>query len=156
MAPARSGRHTAGMATRRSSAPIAATAAPLQRGFSLVEQLAALSLAGTLATGAVTTLNALDSQARETTLARLASSAATAMALNQAACVLSGQRTAPGRCQAVRDCADVAALLMNDLPAGYTVPVQPLSAQGVRCTLLRTHDGASAGFHGVAAGLAGG
>lgn len=128
----------------------------LRRGFSLVEQLAALSLAGTLSAGAVTTLNALDSQARETTLARLASSAATAMALNQAACVLSGQRTAPGRCQAVRDCADVAALLMNDLPAGYTVPVQPLSAQGVRCTLLRTHDGASAGFHGVAAGLAGG
>lgn len=125
---------------------------PRRRGFSLVEQLAALSLAGTLSAGALTTLGALDTQARETALARLAASAATAMALNQAACVLSGQRAEPGRCQAVRDCADVAVLLMNDLPAGYTVPAQTLSAQGTRCTLQRLHDGASAGFHGVAAG----
>jgi prepilin-type N-terminal cleavage/methylation domain-containing protein len=129
---------------------------PRQRGFSLVEQLAALSLAGTLSAGAVTTLGALDSQARETTLARLATSAATAMALNQAACVLSEQHPEPGRCQAVRDCADVGLLLMNDLPAGYAVLAQPLSAQGLRCTLQRLGDGASAGFHGVAAGLAGG
>lgn len=125
-------------------------------GFSLVEQLVALSLAGTLSAGALTTLNAIDSQAQQTTLARLASSAATAMALNQAACLLSAQQAEPGRCQPVRDCVDVRLLLMNDLPAGYTVPAQPLSAQGTRCTLQRQGDGASAGFHGVAAGLASG
>ena len=128
----------------------------LRRGFSLVEQLAGLSLAGALSAGAMTTLAALDGQARETALARLAASAATAMALNQAACVLSSQRPAPGRCQPVRDCADVSRLLMNDLPAGFTVPARPLSAQGTRCTLQRRSDGASASFHGVAAGLAGG
>lgn len=135
--------------------PAAAPALP-RRGFSLVEQLAALSLAGTLSASALTTLNVLDSQARETTLARLATSAATAMALNQAACALSAQQAEPGRCQAVRDCADVAVLLMNDLPAGYTVPMQALSPQGTRCTMQRLGDGASAGFHAVAAGLAGG
>lgn len=129
---------------------------PRQRGFSLVEQLAALGLAGTLSAGAVTTLGALDSQARASTLSRLAGSAATAMALNQAACVLSDQHPEPGRCQAVRDCVDVARLLMNDLPAGYRVPAQALSPQGTGCTVRRLGDGASAGFHGVAAGLAGG
>jgi prepilin-type N-terminal cleavage/methylation domain-containing protein len=126
-----------------------------QRGFSLLEQLAALSLAGTVSAGAMTTLATLDNQAREAALDRLAASAATAMALNQAACVLSGQRALPGRCQPVRDCADIHLLLTNDLPAGFTVPAQPLSAQGARCTLQRRSDGASAGFHGVAAGLAG-
>jgi type II secretory pathway pseudopilin PulG len=144
------------MAACPRSASHATAPVPRRRGFSLVEQLAALSLAGTVATGAVSTLGALDTQARETTLARLAGSAATAMALNQAACLLSDQRAEPGRCQPVRDCADVAGLLMNDLPAGYTVPARPLSAQGTRCTLQRLHDGASAGFHGVAAGLADG
>ena len=123
-----------------------------RRGFSLVEQLAALSLAGTLGAGTLTSLAALDTQARETTLAGLASSAATAMAMNQAACVLNEQRAEAGRCQPVRNCADVSLLLMNDLPAGYTVPAQSLSAQGARCTLQRVQDGASAGFHGVAAG----
>ncbi|HOB93999.1 MAG TPA: hypothetical protein PK306_23360 [Aquabacterium sp.] len=133
--------------------PAPRTARPQpRRGFSLVGQLAALSLAGTLSAGALGTLGALDSQARETALARLAASAATAMALNQAACLLDEQRTGPGRCQPVRDCADVAGLLMNDLPAGYTVPAQPLSAQGTRCSVQRLGDGASAGFHGVAAG----
>lgn len=127
-----------------------------QRGFSLVDQLLALGLAGTLGAGTLTTLAAIDSQAHATTLASLATSAATAMALNQAACLLSDQRAEAGRCQPVRDCADVTALLMNDLPAGYTIAPQPLSPQGTRCTLQRMHDGANAGFHGVAAGLGGG
>lgn len=124
----------------------------LRRGFSLVDQLVALSLAGTLGAGTLTTLAAIDGQARATTLAQLAGSAATAMALNQAACLLSDQRAEPGRCQPVRDCADIARLLMNDLPAGYAVPAQPLSPQGGRCLVQRVQDGASAGFHGVAAG----
>lgn len=123
-----------------------------RHGFSLIEQLAAISLAGTLGAGTLTTLAALDTQARETTLAGLASSAATAMAMNQAACLLNEQRAEPGRCHAVRNCADVSLLLMNDLPAGYTVQAQPLPLQGGRCTLQRLQDGASAGFHGAAAG----
>jgi MSHA pilin protein MshA len=129
-----------------------ASPAPRRRGFSLVEQLAALSVAGTLGAGALGTLAALETEARATTLAGLAASAATAMAMNQAGCLLTGQRIEPGKCQPVRDCADVTTLLMNDLPAGYAVPARPLSPQGTQCSLQRARDGAVAGFHGVAAG----
>lgn len=123
-----------------------------RRGLGLIEQLAAISVAGTLGAGAMTTLAALDAQARATALARLAASAATAMALNQAGCLLTGQRSTPGRCQPVGDCTDVRLLLMNGLPEGYAVRSQPLSPTGTSCQLQRLQDGAVAGFHGVAAG----
>ena len=125
---------------------------PLQRGFTLVEQLAVVALVGTVSATALPGLVALDRQARDTALASLAASAGAAMVLNQAGCMVTDQQAAPGKCQPVRDCADVAGLLMAALPAGYQVQAQPLSAQGGHCSLLRLQDGSSAGFHGAAAG----
>ena len=152
MAPATALGQTPSMSARLRPAAAPARRTAPDRGFTLVEQLTALTLAGTLAAGALPTLTALNDEAQATTLALLAHSAATAMALNQAGCLLTDQRAEPGKCQPVRDCADVTGLLMTDLPAGYSVPAQPLPAGGARCTLQRAQDGASAGFHGAAAG----
>jgi len=123
-----------------------------QRGFTLVEQLAAVAVAGTLSVAALPGLVALEQQAQSTALASLAASAGAAMVLNQAGCMVTDQQASPGKCQPVRDCADVAGLLMTGLPAGYQVQAQPLPAQGGVCTLVRQQDGGSARFPGAAAG----
>ena len=123
-----------------------------QAGFTLVEQLAAITLVGTVSATAMPPLVALHGDARASTLHSLAASAATAVALNQAGCLLTGQRAAAGKCLPLRDCAEVRGLLMTDLPAGYSLPARPLAADGTRCSVLRLDDGASAGFHGVATG----
>jgi MSHA pilin protein MshA len=153
MAPAGPATQHAGMSAGPAPAPLArrAAAAPA-RGFSLIEQLTALSVSGLLAASALPALTALNDTAQDTSLAVLAHGAASAMAMNQAGCLLTGQRHEAGKCQPVRDCADVAGLLATDLPAGYAVTPQPLPPGGARCTLLRTQDGATAGFHGAAAG----
>jgi len=122
------------------------------RGFSLIEQLAVIALVGSASATALPAMVALHQQADDTTLASLAASAGAAMALNQAGCLVTDQRSEAGKCQPVRDCADVAGLLMADLPAGYAVPARPLSAQGGHCRLVRLHDGGSAAFPGAAAG----
>ena len=122
------------------------------RGFTLVEQIAVLAVAGTVSATALPALVALDQQARDAALASLAASAASAMALNQAGCMVTAQRTVPGKCQPVRDCVDVDGLLMVSLPAGYAVLAQPLTAQAGSCSLLRLHDGSGARFYGVATG----
>lgn len=124
------------------------------RGFTLVEQLTALTIVATASATALPALVALNEQAETTVLASLAASAGSAMALNQAGCLVTEQRAVPGKCQPVRDCADVAGLLMADLPAGYAVPARPLSALGSRCSLVRLHDGSSAAFTGTFTGVA--
>lgn len=126
--------------------------ARVARGFTLVEQLAALTIVASASATALPALVALNEQADATLLASLAASAGSAMALNQAGCLLTGQRAVPGKCQPVGDCADVTGLLMADLPAGYAVPAHPLSAQGGSCSLVRLQDGGSAAFPGAAAG----
>jgi MSHA pilin protein MshA len=125
---------------------------PGQRGFSLIEQLAVVALVGTTSATALPALVALQQQADDTVLASLAASAGTAMVLNQAGCLVTGQRHTAGKCQPVRDCADVTGLLMAALPAGYAVQAQPLPPEGAACRLLRLQDGASAGFNGSATG----
>lgn len=125
---------------------------PLPRGFTLLEQLAVITLVGTASAAAVPALLDLQARAADTTLASLAATAGSAMALNQAGCLVTGQQAVAGKCQPVRDCADVAGLLMTELPTGYAVQPQPLAPHGSRCTLQRLQDGASAAFHGAATG----
>lgn len=125
---------------------------PLSRGFTLIEQLAVISLVGTASAAALPALADLQARAADTTLASLAATAGSAMALNQAGCLVTGQQAVAGKCQPVRDCADVTTLLMADLPTGYAVPPQPLGPQGSHCTLQRMNDGASAAFYGAATG----
>lgn len=123
-----------------------------QAGFTLVEQLAALAVVGTVSATALPQLTALDQQARSALLASLAASAGSAMVMNQAGCLLTGGQARPGKCLPLHDCSEVAALLMTDLPAGHVVPAQPLPPDGGRCQVQRVDDGASAAFFGAAAG----
>lgn len=123
------------------------------RGFTLVEQLAAITIAGGATTAALPALVEFQAQAESTALASLAAAAGSAMVLNQAGCLVTQQRLVPDKCEAIADCQQVQRLLLADLPAGYRVLAQPLAGTGGdTCRLLREHDGASAGFYGAAAG----
>lgn len=126
------------------------------RGFTLIEQLTVTAIAGTVSTLALPSLLDFHAQADQAALVSMAAAAGSAMVLNQAGCQVTGQRPTPGKCQAISDCQQVHALLMAELPAGYRVVPQPLTADGIRaaaqtCQLQRASDGASAGFYGVAA-----
>jgi len=123
---------------------------PLPRGFTLIEQLAAITLVGTASAATLPALVDLHAQAADTTLASLAAAAGSAMVLNQAGCMVTQQQPVPDKCQPVRDCQDVGALLHGDIPAGYAVPAKPLPAEGARCQLQRLHDGAAVAFQGIA------
>ncbi len=119
------------------------------RGFTLIEQLAVVSIAGTVSVTALPALVDFHSHAEATALASLAAAAGSAMLLNQAGCMVSGQRPVPDKCTAVHNCAQVSALLLAELPAGYRVPARPLLGSD-SCQLLRDSDGASARFYGAA------
>ncbi len=122
------------------------------RGFTLVEQLAVIALVGTVTASALPALAEFNQQAHHTLLASLAASAGSAMVLNQAGCLVTDGQAVPGKCQPVQDCQQVQGLLMQPLPAGFMVPVQPLAPGGTTCQMLRLQDGAAAGFHGAATG----
>jgi MSHA pilin protein MshA len=124
----------------------------LPRGFTLIEALAVIALVGTVSVTALPSLVDLHAQAEAATLASLAAAAGSAMVLNQAGCMVTQQQAVPGKCQPVRDCSDVGALLIGAVPAGYQVPAQPLQPGDGRCQLLRLHDGAGAAFHGAGTG----
>lgn len=124
------------------------------RGFTLIEQLVALSVAGTVSATALPALVDFHARAEATALASLAAAAGSAMLLNQAGCLVSGGQPLAGKCEAIADCQQVAGLLMAGLPPGYSVRSQPLApaggaSGGETCRLQREADGASAGFYGV-------
>ena len=140
------------------------------RGFTLIEQLAVIAAVGATSAVAVPRLAELQAQAEATALASLAGAAGSAMVLNQAGCLVTGHRVADGRCTAVADCADAAALLMAELPAGYRLLPQPINPAGgptgvptsgptsgpgngrmAACQVLQLATGATAAFTGLSA-----
>ena len=110
------------------------------RGFTLIEQIAAVAVIGTVSATALSSLIALGG------------SLASAIALYQAGCMVTDQRPVTGKCQRVRSCADVAGLLLSTLPADDTVPAQPLPSHGGSCSVVRMQDGIRACVNGVATG----
>lgn len=120
------------------------------RGFTLIEQLAVITLVGTAAAAALPALVDVHRQAADATLASLAAAAGSAMVLNQAGCLVTSQQPAPGKCQPVRNCSDVDGLLLGGIPPGYAVQAQSLARDGGRCQLRRLHDGTTVAFHGAA------
>ena len=113
---------------------------------------------GTTSALALPQFIAIQAQAEATALAGLVGAAGSAMVLNQAGCLLTDHRAAEGRCTPVADCADAAALLMADLPAGYRIEPQAIAPQGGRangivaaCRMVRLANGASAQFTGLSA-----
>lgn len=126
------------------------------RGFTLIEQITVTAIAGAVSTLALPSLLDFRAQADEAALVSMAAAAGSAMVLNQAGCQVTGQQVVPGKCQPISDCQQVQGLLLAELPAGYRVQPQPLSADGISaaaqtCQLQRDSDGASAGFYGMAA-----
>lgn len=125
---------------------------PPPRGLTLIEQLVALAVVGTVSATALPALVDLHAQADATTLAGLAAAAGSAMLLNQAGCMVTQQQAVPGKCQPMRDCSDVGVLLIGAVPEGYQVPAQPLQPGEGQCLLMRLHDGATAAFYAVGTG----
>lgn len=124
------------------------------RGFTLIEQIAAITLAGAVSAVAVPALVDLQADAEAATLRSLARAATSAMAVNQAGCLVTGQRLQAGKCSLVRRCIDVDDLLLTGVPAGYRVVDAPLGAPGASasCRLQRQGSGDSLPFLGIAAG----
>ncbi len=124
------------------------------RGFTLIEQIAAITLAGAMSAVAVPALVDLQADAQAATLRSLAQAATSAMVLNQAGCLVTGQAVQAGKCSAVRQCGDVADLLLAGLPPGYRVADGALGEAGATttCRLARDPDGSEAPFIGIATG----
>ena len=100
----------------------------------------------------------IQAQAEATALASLAGAAGSAMVLNQAGCLVTDHHASEGRCAPVADCADAAALLMADLPAGYRIEPQAIATRGGRanglmaaCRMVQLNSGAIAEFTGLSA-----
>ncbi|MDT7836096.1 hypothetical protein [Aquabacterium sp. OR-4] len=124
------------------------------RGFALVEQVAAITLLGLASAAAAPHFVQLHADAQAATLDAMASAASSAMALNQAACQITGHQPQPDKCAPQGNCTDLGALLLGGLPAGYAVQPQPLArGQQARCTLRQLATGAEAGFIGLGAGV---
>jgi prepilin-type N-terminal cleavage/methylation domain-containing protein len=120
------------------------------RGFTLIEQIAAITLAGAASAVAVPALVDLQADAQAATLRSLATAA---MVLNQAGCLVTGQSVQAGKCSAVRQCGDVAELLLAGVPPGYRVADAALGNTGTStiCQLVQDPGGAEAPFIGIAA-----
>lgn len=126
---------------------------PRQRGFALIEQIAAILAIGTASAVALPQLADLQTEAEGVALQHLAGAASSAMLMNQGGCLVTGHRAEPGRCRPVQDCADVGTLLHGDLPEGYEVQAQalPRGAES-HCRLVHPASGHSADFTGLGAG----
>ena len=124
------------------------------RGFTLIEQIAAVTLAGAASAVAVPALVSLQADAQAATLHSLAQAATSAMVINQAGCLVTGQSVQAGKCSAVRQCGDVANLLLAGVPSGYRVVDALLGAAGAStaCRLVQDPGGSEASFIGIAAG----
>ena len=128
------------------------------RGFTLIEQMAVITLAGAASAVALPQLIDLQADAEAATLTSLASAAGSAMVMNYGACLVTGQVVQTGKCVAIDNCRQVGELLLAELPAAYRVDDQPLGAaagqapgQAARCTLVQVDKGTAVAFHGIAA-----
>lgn len=134
---------------------------PVARGFTLIEQLVLITAVATSSAVALPRFVEIQAQAEATALLSLAGAAGSAMVLNQAGCLVTDHHASAGRCAPVADCADAAALLMAELPAGYRIEPQAIAPEGGRangkladCRLLQLASGASAVFTGLSAAQA--
>ena len=126
-----------------------------QQGLTLLEPVIATALVGVLAAAVLPGLSGLSEQARATALHGTAAVATTVMYANHGACLVSAPGGPGVRCVVVSDCADVAAMLVGGLPAGYAVSPQSVPGRAgteTVCTLTETASGRSAAFQGIAAG----
>lgn len=123
------------------------------RGFTLVEQVTAIAALGLASAAAAPRIVQLHADAQAATLNALAHAASSAMAMNQAGCLVTGQQAVPDKCTPQRDCTDVGSLLLGGVPEGYVVRAAPLArGRDTLCTLQQLATGDEAGFVGIGAG----
>lgn len=136
-----------------------------QSGFTMIELIMVIVILGILAAIAMPRFVDLSSDAKTSALSGVAGAAASAMAINYAACVTTNHVAsvaAPFRCKRVDNCDDAASLLQgNAFPTGYAATTAALGtgaagSNGIEasCTLTQTISGASvtATFGGISAG----
>lgn len=123
-----------------------------ERGFTLIEQVTAIALLGLASAAAAPRIVQLHADAQAATLDAMAHAASSAMAMNQAGCLVTGHHAVADKCTPQRNCADVGALLLGGLPAGYEVSTAPLArGQQTLCTLRQLNTGDEARFVGLGA-----
>lgn len=120
------------------------------RGFSLIEQLVAMSAVGGAMALTLPEATALHEAAQTSTLASLAGAAQSAMALNQAGCALTAGRVQPGKCQAIEHCPQISALMLFDLTGHYQLQdaQTPAEPGQLTCTLTQSDTGMHLAFSG--------
>lgn len=133
-----------------------------QQGFTMIELIMVIVILGILAAIAMPRFVDLSSDAKASALSGVAGAAASAMAINYAACVTVNQTASvasPFRCKKVDNCSDVDTLLQGGaLPSGYTVTAAALGtgaagSNGVEasCTIT-SPSSTTATFGGISAG----
>ena len=141
------------------------------RGFTLIEQVMAIAAVGATSAAALPQFIEINGHAEAVALASAASAASSAMVLNLAGCLVTGQVPVPGKCNRIDDCAQLPGLLMVALAPGYRVPAMPISPVAqvspispiaatlepingatAACTIVNDSTGASAVFVGLSAG----
>lgn len=122
------------------------------RGFTLIEQVIALTTVGGAIALSLPQATALHAAAQSSTLASLAAAAQSAMALNQAGCAISAGVATPHKCQPVQRCEQVVSLMLFDLAGAYRLQAALVAADAglLACTLTQTDTGLSLGFTGPA------
>jgi MSHA pilin protein MshA len=129
-------------------------------GLTMIELITALVVLGIVAAIAMPRFAGLGAEALTTGIQGISAAAATAHAVNQAACLSSGHL--PGSpCRKVDNCDDTASLLQGGLPEGYTIAAATLgtgqagsnSVEGT-CTVTQILHGTTrtASFTGISAG----
>lgn len=129
-----------------------------QAGFTMIELIMVIVILGILAAIAMPRFVDLSSDARTSALSGVSGAAASAHAVNYAACVTQNN-TVGAKCRKVDNCDDTTSLLQGGLPSGYTIAAAALGtgsagSNGVEatCTVTQTSGGATATFTGISAG----
>ena len=125
-----------------------------QRGWTLLEPVLGLGVAGVLAATVAPRLIDIGQAAEAVALKRLAGVATEAMVINHGGCLVSAHQPRADVCSPVANCQDVGQLLEGGLPTGYRVTATALVwGQRGACQLVQDSTGQRAGFVGLAAGM---